>query len=98
MTRQYQKQVPYRETSCITLGHLAVDERLAGKGYGTQLVIHTLRVAYYASDAVGIYAVMVEAKDEQAAGFYRKMDFIQLKTEAGEYKFFFPIASIEPLL
>lgn len=98
MTRQYQKQVPYRETSCIILGRLAIDQRLAGKGFGTLLVIDALRVAYYASDAVGIYAVMVEAKDEQAAGFWRKLKFIQLKTEAGEYKFFLPVATIEPLL
>lgn len=87
-----------RETSCITLGRLAVDQRIAGKGFGTQLVLDALRVAYYAADAVGIYAVMVEAKDEQAAGFYRKMGFIPLKTIEDEYKFFFPVAGIETLL
>lgn len=99
MTSQYKKQVPYRETSCITLGRLAVDERIANKGFGTQLVLDALRVAYYAADAVGFYAIMVEAKDELAAKFYReKMKFIQLKTAEGEYKFFFPVAGIEPLL
>lgn len=60
--------------------------------------LNALRVAYYAADAVGIYAVMVEAKDEQAAGFYRKMGFIPLKTTEDEYKFFFPVAGIETLL
>lgn len=98
MTSRHKKQVPYRETSCITLGRLAVDQRIAGKGFGTQLVLDALRVAYYAADAVGIYAVMVEAKDEQAAGFYRKMGFIPLKTIEDEYKFFFPVAGIETLL
>ncbi|WP_240629296.1 GNAT family N-acetyltransferase [Pantoea rodasii] len=99
MTRQYQKQVPYRETACITLGRLAVDERIAGRGFGTQLVLHALRVAYAAADAVGIYAVMVEAKDESLIPFYcEKMGFIPLKTEDDEYKFFIPIASLAPLL
>ena len=99
MTRQYQKQVPYRETSCITLGRLAVDQRIAGKGFGTQLVVDALRVAYAAADAVGIYSLFVEAKDESLVPFYRdKMGFIPLKTVDDEYKFFFPVASIKPLL
>jgi predicted GNAT family N-acyltransferase len=99
MTRQYQKQEPYRETACITLGRLAVDKRIAGRGMGTQLVLHALRIAYAAADAVGIYAVMVEAKDETLVPFYRdKMGFIPLKTETGEYKFFIPVTSIAALL
>lgn len=98
MTRAYQKQVPYRETSCITLGRLAVDQRLARRGFATQLVIDALRVAYYAADAVGINSVMVKAKDEDAAAFYRKMGFIPLKSEEDKLKFFFPVASIKTLL
>ncbi|PLR41767.1 N-acetyltransferase [Chimaeribacter californicus] len=98
MTSQYKKHVPYREISCITLGRLAVDKRVAGKGFGTQLVLDALRIAYYAADAIGIYSVMVEAKDERAAEFYRKMGFIPLKTDKDDYKFFFPVASIESLL
>ncbi|MEI2683888.1 GNAT family N-acetyltransferase [Erwinia sp. OLMDLW33] len=98
MTRQYQNQIPYHETSCITLGRLAIDQRLAGRGYGTQLAIDALRVAWYASDSVGIWSVMIEAKDEEAAGFWRKMGFIQLKTSDDKIKFFFPVRSIEPLL
>jgi len=87
------------ETACIIIGRLAVDQRIAGKGFGTQLVLDALRVAYSAADAVGIYAVMVEAKDAQAAGFYQEaMRFISLKTEDGKLKFFFPVASIAPLL
>ncbi|MGE1563407.1 hypothetical protein [Pantoea septica] len=81
------------------MGRLAVAQRIAGKGFGTQLVLDALRVAYSAADAVGIYAVMVEAKDDQAAGFYREaMRFIPLKTEDGKLKSFFPVASIAPLL
>lgn len=96
MTRAFP---PYHETGCIIIGRLAVDQRIAGKGFGTQLVLDALRVAYAAADAVGIYAVMVEAKDDQAAGFYREaMRFIPLKTEDGKLKFFFPVASIAPLL
>ncbi|MGJ0192675.1 GNAT family N-acetyltransferase [Pantoea sp. RRHST58] len=100
VTRAFQKQAaPYHETVCIIIGRLAVDQRIAGKGFGTQLVLDALRVAYAAADAVGIYAVMVEAKDDQAAGFYREaMRFIPLKTEDGKLKFFFPVASIAPLL
>ena len=98
MTSQYKKHAPYREISCITLGRLVVDKRIAGKGFGTQLVLDALRVVYYAADAVGIYSVMVEAKDERAAEFYRKMGFIPLKTAEGEFKFFFPVASIASLL
>ncbi len=99
MTRSFQKQAaPYRDTSCILIGRLAVDLCLARQGYGTQLVIDALRVAWYAADTVGIFAVMVEAKDNDAAEFYRKLGFIPLKTESDELKFFFPVASIPPLL
>jgi len=100
MTRTFQKQAaPYHETACIILGRLAVDKRIAGKGFGTQLVLDALRVAWRAADAVGIYALMVEAKDSEAAGFYRDaMNFIPLKTHDGKLKFFFPVASIASLL
>lgn len=58
---------------CILLGRLAVDNRFINQGLGRVLladaVIRSLKLE------VAAYALIVDAKDEVAADFYRKMGF-----------------------
>jgi len=64
-----------------------------------QRVWHPAGSGCAAADAVGIYAVRVEVKDDQATAFYREaMRFTPLNTEDGKLTCFFPVASSAPLL
>ncbi len=59
----------------LLLARLAVDVNEKGQGLGTGLLKDALLRAVQAADVVGCRAVMVHAKDEQAAAFYRRFGF-----------------------
>lgn len=52
------------------IGRLAVDLRWAGHGLGTSILADALRRIALASQSVGIAAVLVQAKDDNAKRFY----------------------------
>jgi predicted GNAT family N-acyltransferase len=52
------------------IGRLAVSRDHAGMGLGVDLLSDALRRIAVASQSVGIAAVLVQAKDEKAKGFY----------------------------
>ncbi len=64
--RQSPPQIP-----AVLLGRLAVDRRLQGHGLGAALLRHAMELTVVAADAVGIRLLVVNALDEEAAGFYR---------------------------
>lgn len=53
-----------------TLGRLAVDRRYAGKGIGGDLLADALRRVALASQTIGMGAVLIQAKDDDAKRFY----------------------------
>jgi ribosomal protein S18 acetylase RimI-like enzyme len=55
------------------IGRLAVDQRLHGQRLGGTLIIDAARRAAAADPA--IYALVVDAKDEAAVGFYQHLGF-----------------------
>ena len=59
----------------MLLGRLAVDLQAQGRGIGQMLLMHALHHALYFSAHVGVYAVVVDALNEQAVKFYRQYGF-----------------------
>ena len=59
----------------ILLAKLAVREDLQGRGLGADLLIHALTTILTAARAAGGRLVVVDAIDDDAAGFYRAHDF-----------------------
>jgi GNAT superfamily N-acetyltransferase len=57
------------------IARLAVDKRWQGRGLGRDLLRDAMRRAIAASEQVGIRAVIVDAIDDAAAGFYRRNGF-----------------------
>jgi len=66
----------YPVVPATLLGRLAVDQSLRGKGAGEHLLMDALRRALEASREVASVAVVVDAKDENAATFYRRYEFL----------------------
>lgn len=62
----------------VLLGRLAVDKNLQGKKFGLYLLMDALKRSLAVSNQIGIVAVIVEAKDENAVAFYRHNGFIAL--------------------
>jgi GNAT superfamily N-acetyltransferase len=75
------KKLPhYPLIPAVLLGRLAVDQKHRGFGLGGALVVDALRRATLAD--IAAYAVVVDAKDDDAARFYRHLGFEPLPDEA----------------
>ena len=68
-------KLPRYPVPILRIGRLAVDKRLHRRGVGQELLAFALHLALDFSERVGLYAVVVDAKDDRVAGFYRKLGF-----------------------
>jgi GNAT superfamily N-acetyltransferase len=59
----------------VLIGRLAVDQRYAGQGIGRFLIQDAFRRIIQTADSVDVRAVIVQAKNDSAAKFYRKLGF-----------------------
>ncbi len=60
------------------LGQLAIDKSVQGQGLGEVLLFDALRRSARAGEEMGIYAVTVNAINEQAKSFYRRYGFVPI--------------------
>jgi len=74
------------------IAKLAVNSKFQGAGVGSWLLRNALQRALEISVSVGIFAVLVDAIDDTAKGFYLKYGFIPLKDH--ELTLFLPLATI----
>ncbi len=75
------------------LGRLAVDRRQQGKGYGRFLLADALYRAVRSE--IASFAVIVDAKDDNARGFYTREGFLPLPDQP--MKLFRPMADLAKL-
>jgi GNAT superfamily N-acetyltransferase len=75
------------------LGRLAIDRRHHGKGYGRFLLADALYRSLRSE--VASFAVIVDAKDDNARKFYERESFLPFPDQP--MKLFLPMASIEGL-
>jgi GNAT superfamily N-acetyltransferase len=71
----------YPQLPVILLGRLATDQRFQGQGIGASLLADALERSYHVSQSIGALAVVIQAKNDQAASFYRKHEFISSQTD-----------------
>lgn len=87
------KKLPrYPTVPAVRLGRLAVDQEFAGQGLGAALLADALDRSVRAE--IAAYALLVDAKDEPAAAFYRHHGFIALPDSP--LALFLPLASVSP--
>jgi GNAT superfamily N-acetyltransferase len=84
--------LPRSPAPILRMGRLAVDRRRQGQGIGQDLLSFVLHIALEFSEAVGLYAIVVDAKNETVSRFYRQLGFVA--TLDNPLCLFLPIASI----
>jgi GNAT superfamily N-acetyltransferase len=68
-------KLPRYPAPVLRIGRLAVDRAAQGQGIGQQLLAFALQLSLEFSHKVGLYAVIVDAKHEQAKAFYTALGF-----------------------
>ncbi len=86
----------YRELPFLLLGRLAVDRNFQGQGLGDALIIHAFQTTVAAAEKIGIFGMIVDAKDERAAGFYERFGFTRLSTSKN--RLVLPFSAIKKLV
>jgi predicted GNAT family N-acyltransferase len=66
----------YPEVPATLIGRLARAERVKGLGVGELLVADAVKRILLAARAVATFAIVVDAKDEKVASFYRILGFV----------------------
>ncbi len=88
------KRLPsYEALPALLIGRLAVDVLYRGKGIGRLVLASALRRCLSLSKQLGAVAVVVDAKDDAARGFYEHAGFKCL--EDHRLRLYIPIRSIE---
>lgn len=86
------KNLPRYPLPAMRIGRLAVDMKYQGLGLGGRLLVDALKRAVSLFDDIGIYAVLVDAKSEDAIRFYEHYGFIRFHDHSNTL--FLPIQTI----
>lgn len=84
------KMPRYPSVPAVLMGRLAIDQAHTGKGLGAALLIDALKRANQAE--IAAYALIVDAKDDNAQSFYRHFGFISFPDH--QYKLFCPLGNL----
>ena len=85
-------RLPRYPVPAFRIAKLAVDTRFQGAGVGSWLLRRALEKALSVAGEVGLYAVIVDAIDEKARGFYLKYGFVAFAEHP--LTLFLPLATI----
>jgi GNAT superfamily N-acetyltransferase len=73
---EHAKRLPrYDRIPAALIGRLARDERVRGEGVGELLLADAVRRVLEAARSLAVFAIVVDAKDEPSAAFYRAFGF-----------------------
>ena len=92
----FRRRLPRYPVPAVLLGRLAVAESSQDMGFGSILLADALQRIARASQVMAVYAVVVDALNEQAAEFYRQFGCIPLPSQP--LKLFLPMDSVATLV
>lgn len=69
------KRLPHYPVPATLIGRFAVDQKRQGQGIGEILLIDAINRVVRASSEIAIYAIVVDAKNDVAARFYKRYGF-----------------------
>jgi len=76
------KGMPRHPIPLLVLARLAVHSKTQGRGIGAGLLLDALGRTLQVADMIGVRALAVHAKDDQAVAFYRHFGFTPSATDA----------------
>jgi GNAT superfamily N-acetyltransferase len=79
------RKLPHYPIPVALIGRLAVDQGFQGKGLGSILLADACLKVKQASDSLAVVGIVVDAKDDSAAAFYRYFGFIPLPGKSGRF-------------
>jgi len=85
------KKLPKHPIPAALIGRLAVDVSAQGKGIGKMLLSNAIKRTLAISDDIAIYAIVVDAINEEAESFYMQYGFAHLASEGK--RLFLPLKS-----
>lgn len=72
------RKLPSYPIPVALIGRLAVDKDFQGKGLGSILLADACQKVRQAKDTLAVVGIIVDAKDDSVAAFYRHFGFIEL--------------------
>ena len=85
------RKLPKHPIPAALIGRLAVSQQAQGQGVGKMLLMDAIKRTIGVSDEIAIYAMVVDAIDEQAEHFYRQYGFSSLSSDSR--RLFLPLKS-----
>ncbi len=92
LPEESRKKLPRYPIPAMRIGRLAVDKKYHGIGLGGRLLVDALNRAIHLFDEIGIYTVIVDAKNESAIKFYEHYGFTKFYDRSNSL--FLPIQAI----
>ncbi|KER04649.1 GNAT family N-acetyltransferase [Photorhabdus temperata] len=86
------RKLPRHPVPAALLGRLAVNQAAQGRGVGSMLLADAIKRILAISEEIAIYAMVVDAIDEQAQRFYEQFGFSLLSS--GSHRLFLPLKSV----
>jgi ribosomal protein S18 acetylase RimI-like enzyme len=86
------RKLPKHPVPAALIGRLAVSNAAQGQGVGKMLLADAIKRTLAVSDQVAIYALVVDAINENAVGFYEQFGFTRLSDDSP--RLFLPLKSI----
>lgn len=86
----------YGQLPATRIGRLAVDRRYQGRGLGRDLFMDALGRSLEATQQIASWAIVVDAKDDNARRFYERYGFQRFLDDA--YRLYLPMATVKHLL
>ena len=89
------RRLPHYPVPAAVIGRIAVDHRNQGRGIGEILLLDAIRRVVRASNAIGVYAIVVDAKNDRARAFCERYGFRTFPSTSR--RLFLPLQTFEKL-
>ncbi|MDJ0912352.1 MAG: GNAT family N-acetyltransferase [Desulfobacterales bacterium] len=86
------RKLPKHPVPAALIGRLAVSNSAQGQGIGKMLLADAIKRTLAVSEQIAIYALVVDAIDDNAKGFYERFGFLRLSDDSP--RLFLPLKSI----
>jgi len=89
----FARKLPKHPIPAALIGRLAVTRDAQGYGIGKMLLVDAIKRTLSVSDQIAIYAMVVDAIDDNAKRFYEQFGFVRLSDDSP--RLFLPLKSIK---